>query len=151
MKSYRSSSKDCKDCPLRSNCIGKSDFKKIEDTVDKPLYDKMHARLQTRKAKRMKKLRQSTVEPVLGTLVNFLSMRRVNTRGIALANKCMLMAAACYNLKKLLNFKAPEVAAGVVEVIKSAEMEMDNALYSLFEAVTIPGGWYRKKDLLQVK
>jgi hypothetical protein len=109
MKSYRSSSKDCGTCPLRSKCIGKSDFKKIEDRVDKPLYDKMHLRLQARKARRMKKLRQSTVEPVPGTLVNFLSMRRVNTRGISLANKCMLVAAACYNLKKLLNFKAPKV------------------------------------------
>jgi hypothetical protein len=36
----------------------------------------MHARLQTNKAKRMKKLRCSKVEPVLGTLVNFLNMRR---------------------------------------------------------------------------
>jgi hypothetical protein len=72
----------------------------------------MHERLQTPKARRMKKLRQSTVEPVLGTLVNFLSMRRVNTRGIKAANKCMLMAACAYNLKKLLkwiNENGPEV------------------------------------------
>ena len=143
MKSYRSSSKDCKDCPIRSKCIGKSDFKKIEDTVDKPLYDKMHARLQTTKAKRMKKLRQSTVEPVLGTLVNFLAMRKVNTRGIALANKCMLVAAACYNIKKLLNFKAPKVNTRVMEVLKRSENELKNALQSFFAAVTIPNGWYR--------
>ena len=50
----------------------------------------------------MKKLRSSTVEPVLGTLVNFLGMRRVNTKGIDLAAKCMIMAAVAYNLKKLL-------------------------------------------------
>jgi hypothetical protein len=102
MRSYRSSSKDCATCPLRSICIGKSDYKKIEDTVDKPLYDRMHQRLQTQKAKRMKKLRSSTVEPVLGTLINYLSMRRINTRGIKQANKCMIMAAVAYNLKKLL-------------------------------------------------
>jgi transposase len=104
MKEYRSSSLDCRDCPLRGKCIGKSNFKKIVDTLDKPLYDEMHERLQTRKAKRMKKLRQSTVEPVLGTLINFLGMRRVNTRGIELANKCLLMAAVCYNLKRLLKW-----------------------------------------------
>jgi transposase len=102
MKVYRSSSKDCGHCPLRSKCIGKSDFKKIDDSIDKPLYDRMHARLQTRKAKRMKKLRSSTIEPVLGTLVNYLNMRRVNTRGIQQANKCMLIAAIAYNLKKLM-------------------------------------------------
>lgn len=104
MKEYRSSSRDCRHCPLRSTGIGKSDFKKIEDTVDKYLYDEMHLRMQTRKAKRMKKLRQSTVEPVIGTLVNFLGMRRVNTRGLKLANKCLLMAAVCYNLKRLLKW-----------------------------------------------
>ncbi len=96
MKVYRSSAKDCGHCPLRSVCIGKSDFKKIDDSVDKPFYDRMHQRLQTAKAKRMKKLRSSTAEPVLGTLVNYLNMRRVNTRGIRQANKCMLMAAVAY-------------------------------------------------------
>jgi hypothetical protein len=44
------------------------------------------------------------VEPVIGTLVNFLGMRRVNTRGIKLANKCLLVAATCYNLKRLLKW-----------------------------------------------
>ena len=113
MKVYRSSSKDCGQCPLRSTCIGKSDFKKIDDTVDKPLYDRMHVKLQTDKYKRLKKLRSSTVEPVLGTLINYLNMRRVNTRGLQQANKCMLMAAVAYNLKKLLKFTAAKVQADV--------------------------------------
>jgi hypothetical protein len=64
----------------------------------------MHERMQTPKARRMKKLRQATVEPVLGTLINFLGMRRVNTRGIKPAGKCLLMAATCYNLKRLLRW-----------------------------------------------
>ena len=106
MKEYRSRTTDCTTCPLRSTCIGKSNFKKIVDTIDKPLYDEMHERMQTRRARKMKKLRQATVEPVIGTLVNFLGMRRVNTRGIKLANKCLLMAAVCYNLKRLLKWMA---------------------------------------------
>ena len=118
-KQYRSSAVDCKYCPLKSQCIGTSNEKKIDDTIDKPLYDRMHARLQTNRAKRMKKLRQSTVEPVLGTLVNFLAMKRVNTRGIKLANKCMLMAALCYNLKKLLHFKVPQAIAKVKTLAKT--------------------------------
>ena len=112
-KSYRSSAKDCAICPLRSQCIGKSDYKKIEDTVNKPLYDRMHIKLQTQKAKRMKKLRSSTVEPVLGTLVNYLGMRRVNTRGMEQANKCMLMAAIAYNVKKLLKFSKKKLQTQV--------------------------------------
>ena len=65
MKVYRSSSKDCGPCPLRSVCIGKSDFKKIDDSIDKPYYDRMHARLQTVNGEKIRQLRSSTVEPVL--------------------------------------------------------------------------------------
>jgi transposase len=104
MKVYRSSSKDCGRCPLRRVCIGKSDFKKIDDSIDKPFYDRMHARLQSVRREKIRQLRSSTVEPVLGTLVNFLAMRRVNTRGIKQANKCILMSAIAYNLKKLLKW-----------------------------------------------
>jgi uncharacterized membrane protein len=64
----------------------------------------MHSKLTANKpyAQRMSRWRKSTVEPVLGTLINFLNMRRINTRGIELANKHVLMAALCYNLKKYL-------------------------------------------------
>lgn len=116
MKVYRSSSKHCKDCPLRSSCIGKSDFKAITESTDKPLYDEMHERLQTDKAKRLKKQRSSTVEPVLGTLINFMGMRRIWTRGIKNANKFMIGAATAYNLKKWLNHKAKKVNTKVQEL-----------------------------------
>lgn len=127
-KEYRSSRKDCGPCPLRVSCIGKSPEKKIVDTIDKPYYDKMHERLKTPYAKRMKKLRQSTVEPVLGTLVNYLGMRRVNVRGIRHANKCMIMAAIAYNLKKLLKFKKQTPMAVMVGLQKEA----NHFLHSLF-------------------
>ena len=105
-KQYRSSARDCGHCPLRTSCIGgRADYKKIEDTVDKHLYDAMHVRLQTTYARRMKKLRHSTVEPVLGTLINFMGMRRIWTRGLESANKFMIGAAIAYNLKKWLNYQ----------------------------------------------
>ena len=106
MKVYRSSAKDCGPCPLRSICIGKSDFKKIDDSVDKPYYDRMHQKLQTVSREKIRQIRGSTVEPVLGTLVNYMGMRRVNTRGLQQANKCMLMAAVAYNLKKLMRWQS---------------------------------------------
>ena len=104
MKVYRSGNKNCKNCPLRNECIGKSDFKAITESTDKPLYDEMYERLKTSKAKRLKKQRSSTVEPVLGTLINFMGMRRVWTRGIKNANKFMLGAAIAYNIKKFMGF-----------------------------------------------
>lgn len=125
MKRYSSSSKYCRDCPLRSSCIGKADFKSIADTVDKPLYDQMHERLQTSKAKRLKKLRSSTVEPVLGTLINFMGMRRVWTRGIKSANKFMLGAAIAYNLKKWLNYN-PKKNKTVAMIKLREELDLGN-------------------------
>jgi hypothetical protein len=126
MKVYRSSSKDCGKCPLRSACIGKSDFKKIDDSIDKHLYDKMHARLQTVNREKIRRLRSSTVEPVLGTLVNYLSMRRVNTRDINQAGKCMLMAAVAYNLKKLWKWQSRKIKLIAQAKIKEAEKALQN-------------------------
>jgi transposase len=111
-KVYSSSAKDCARCPFKPYCIGaKYSFKQISVTTDKALYDKMHERMQSAKARVMSKKRSSTVEPVLGTLLNFMGMRRVWTRGIKAANKFMIGAAIAYNLKKWLNYKAVTVKA----------------------------------------
>ena len=104
---YRSSERDCKDCPLRAQCCGKvTKFKKIDTTIHKPLYDEMHEKLNRdpNYTRFLTKRRSSRVEPVLGTLINHHNMKRVNTRGIKNANKHVLMAALTYNLKKYLKF-----------------------------------------------
>lgn len=138
-KVYLSSSTDCSVCPLRSECIGKSFTKKITVSEDKSLYDKMAQRLQTKKGKRMCRLRGSTVEPVLGTLVNFLAMKRVNTRGLALADKCATMAASAYNLKKLLKFQEskPKTAIKVVRQPKMTPKSLFSSHYHVRRAIEI--------------
>lgn len=121
-KQYRSSSLDCKNCPLRSTCIGnRADYKKIEHTTDKALYEQMLQRLQTPYAKAMKKRRQATVEPVLGTLINFMGVRRIWCRGITAANKFMMGAAIAYNIKKWLNYKAPKIKTAVMGLKKTTK------------------------------
>jgi hypothetical protein len=67
----------------------------------------------------MKKKRSSTVEPVFGTLTQFLGMRKVNTRGLDQANKVMHLAAVAYNIKKYLKFteKRTEVVAKTTQLI----------------------------------
>lgn len=117
-KVYYSSGKDCSNCPLRSQCIGKGYIKKITITLDKPLFDQMQARMETHKGKRMMKLRQSTVEPVIGTLINYLGMKRVNTISIKQAGKCMVIAAVAYNLKKLLKFCASKAEIMIKAMVK---------------------------------
>ncbi|WP_017730405.1 transposase, partial [Nafulsella turpanensis] len=99
-----SSSSDSKDCPFRQSCIGKQHEKRIDITYFMDEYIRAVERVNSPRGRQMKKLRHSTVEPVFGTLINFMALKRINTRGIIQAEKVMLMAACAYNLKKWLNF-----------------------------------------------
>jgi len=103
-KNYMSKRSDCKNCPIRTKCLGKSDYKNLVDSVKKPLFDEMHKRMNEVYGKRMMVIRKSTVEPIIGNLIEYLGMRKVNTIGIKLANKCMIMAGIAYNLKKLIKY-----------------------------------------------
>ncbi len=113
-KHYRANKKNCDVCPLKTTCMvyGKNG-PLIKETTDRPYYIRMHNRMQTRKAKRLMKKRQSTAEPVIGTLVNFLGMKKVNTKGLEQANKCMTIAAVAYNLKKLLKYNCCNTEANL--------------------------------------
>jgi len=90
----------------------------------------MHLRLQTPYARRMKKLRQATVEPVLGTLINFLGIRRIWTRGLKSANKFMLGAAITYNIKKWLNHQERKLKTAVI-ALPPCRNELKNTLKGL--------------------
>jgi transposase len=137
VKEYRASRKDCEPCALRHTCIGKAAFeKRIRETIDKPYYDRMHDRLKTSYARKMKKLRQSTVEPVLGTLINFLAMKRINTRGIKQANKCMMMAAIAYNLKKMMKFKTTRPMTAMAWIPKEVDQFLPSSFFH-FNSLTI--------------
>jgi len=50
----------------------------------------------------MKRLRQSTVEPVFGSLVQHYGLNKINVIGKEGAQKNMLMAAIAFNVKKYL-------------------------------------------------
>jgi transposase len=137
---YRSSESDCKNCPLRQECCGKvTKYKKLDDSIHKELYDKMHQKLiqNPQYAKRMVKVRSKTVEPVLGTLINFLNMKKINSRGIKQANKHVLMAALTYNLKKYLKFiaKKPKSQAGIVfQKVREVQSSLKYLFYDLKRA-----------------
>jgi len=104
-KEYRISSKICRECPLSKSCLGKTaKEKKFSVTYYREEYERNIARLSTPKGRSMKSKRQSTVEPVFGTLTQFMGMRKINTIGINQANKVMHLSAMAYNLKKYLKF-----------------------------------------------
>ncbi|MFV0156227.1 transposase [Empedobacter falsenii] len=91
-----------------------------QENIHKPLYDKIHEKLTQNKAyhRRLVKRQSATVEPVLGTLINFFNLKRINSRGMSQANKHVLMSSLSYNLKKYLRFifKTPSVLAQVVSL-----------------------------------
>lgn len=101
---YESAPDDCRNCPLKETCATKRGTKQLVDSADKHLYEQMHKKTRSIKGRELKLLRSSTVEPVLGSLINYTGMSRINSKGIQQANKCMLMAAAAYNLKKLIKY-----------------------------------------------
>src|SRR5690606_39636850 len=103
---------DCKGCPIKQQCIGKSHEKRINITAYREEYDRNIERINSRKGRYMKGKRQSTVEPVFGTLKEFMGLRKVNTLGIRQANKCMHLAAMAYNLKKFLKHTGKKANTG---------------------------------------
>ncbi|MFN8343490.1 MAG: transposase [Spirosomataceae bacterium] len=68
-------------------------------------------RQQSLRGERMKRIRQRTVEPVLGSLVEYYGLRKVNVRGKTGAHKVMLMAAGAFNLKKYMKFIVKSTSA----------------------------------------
>ena len=65
----------------------------------------------------MKRLRQSTVEPVFGSLVQHYGLNKINVIGKEGAHKNMLMAAIAFNVKKYLKtFKRKLVNNKVMKV-----------------------------------
>jgi len=101
-KRYLSRKKVCNKCPLRSKCVGSRGHKEISHTVYRKQYDDMKAKLRTERGQYSYALRMMTVEPVFGTLQQHYGLRWINTRGLDLANKVMMMAAAAVNLRKLI-------------------------------------------------
>ena len=102
LKNYYAASKDCKVCPMKSSCVPNIPCRKITRTVYDEQYLRAYSRQKSRRGKQMKKLRQSTVEPVFGSLTQYYGLRKIGVLGKAGAHKVMLMAAIAFNLKKYL-------------------------------------------------
>ena len=109
--------------------IGKSTERRITITAYNEEHQRAIARVKSNYGKYLKRRRSATVEPVFGTLTQFMGLRKLNTRGISNANKCMLVAAMAYNLKKYLKFtknKAESVAQAaqktILEIIAKIEL-----------------------------
>ena len=113
-KEYRARKHVCIDCPMRRSCLGKSaQEKKFSVTYYRAEYERNIVRVNSKEGRYMKGKRQGTVEPVFGTLTQFMGMRKINTIGIKQANKVMHLSAIAYNVKKYLKFIEKRSKSGV--------------------------------------
>lgn len=104
-KEYRCSSLICKSCSVKQHCLGKTaQEKKFTVTYYREEYERNIKRVKSKRGRYMKLKRSSTVEPVFGTLTQFMGLRKINTLGIEQANKVMHLSAIAYNIKKYLKF-----------------------------------------------
>jgi hypothetical protein len=87
---------------MKANCAPNTPCRKITKTVYDQQYLRAYARQHSWRGRQMKKLRQSTVEPVFGSLTQYYGLRKIGVLGKAGAHKVMLMAAIAFNLKKYL-------------------------------------------------
>ena len=140
-KEYRARKHVCVDCPIRERCLGKSaQEKRFSVTYYRAEYERNIARVNSPQGRYMKGKRQSTVEPVFGTLTQFMGLRKINTIGIEQANKVMHLSAIAYNLKKYLKFTQKHVKSGV-----------GMGLLSVFYKITFDKRFYLDVSVLKIK
>jgi hypothetical protein len=121
---YRCSSPECGQCPIKRQCTGNAHCKQPEDSIDKPIYDRAYRRIKTPVGKRMKNLRSSTVESVLGTLLFFRGTRKVYSKGIVSASKHVLPVVSAYNLKKYMSWKGLKKAMSAIPATLASVADM---------------------------
>lgn len=126
VKQYRAAYKDCQQCPLKASCVPHSQFKQVIRSAFDAAYRRAWQRQRTRQGQHMRRVRQRTVEPVFGSLLQHYGLRRVNTKGQAAAHKAMLLSAIAYNLKKLLKHRAKRVLS-VAIALRPDQQQLANA------------------------
>lgn len=131
LKNYWAAPRDCRECNLKSTCAPNTRCRKITRTAYNPEYLIAYARQQSRQGRRMRQLRQSTVEPAFGSLIQHYDMRKIEVRGKAAANKVMLMAACAFNLKKYMKFKPGQVVSQAIALAEPADSFVFRSLVSL--------------------
>ncbi len=119
LKNYWAAPRDCKACPMKPQCAPKTKCKKIARTIYDEPYLRAYARQHSERGWQMKRLRQSTVEPVFGSLTQFYGLRKIGVLGKAGAHKVMLMAAIAFNLKKYLKKGEGKPSIGILRTIMS--------------------------------
>jgi hypothetical protein len=102
-KTYSAKTKDCKVCPLREECFGKTGKKR---TISRPIAHKLMEdniqRTKTNEYKLFQKLRRVWCEGSFGTLKTKHNLYKTYKRGIEKILEQCLFAALALNLKRMI-------------------------------------------------
>ncbi|MFD3003603.1 IS1182 family transposase [Pontibacter toksunensis] len=133
-KNYWAAPGDCRQCASKPTCAPKARCRKITRTAYDEQYLRAYARQQSRRGKRMKKLRQSTVEPVFGSLVHHYGLSRIGVLGKSGAHKVMLMAAVAFNIRKYMR-NIPKKSVSMATAMEGEQRHAHIFSYCLTPAV----------------
>jgi transposase len=148
---YRTTTDNCRNCPLKEQCCKKKTYKNLSHSIDKAHYDKAYKLLAGKEGKRKIKLRSATVEPVWGTLLHFRGLKKVYTKGNDLASKQVLVAAAAYNLKKLLNLKTIKSTENALKItVSNLKTSVFNKITIFFEFVLFASNYKKAENNLLI-
>ena len=136
LKNYWAAPSDCRQCPSKPTCAPKARCRKITRTAYDEQYQRAYARQHSKRGRQMKKLRQSTVEPVFGSLVHHYGLRRVNVLGKSGAHKVMLMAAVAFNLRKYIRFKPTKSVSMAMALEKERQQAFAGLSFAFAALIT---------------
>ncbi|MFD0770023.1 transposase, partial [Bacillus sp. CGMCC 1.60114] len=104
MKVYATKTKDCRECPFRTDCLSKTAKHK---QLSKPLFHEYglsnQLRNQTEKYKKVRQLRNTWAEGTFGTLKQCHTLTKTYFRGISKNQVRCLFSALALNLKRMVN------------------------------------------------
>jgi transposase len=162
VKKYFSKASECAQCIFKQSCIGeKGKLKKVQHTIYRNHIEQAKERMESKVGKFFRQKRSSTIEPVIGSLLEFNNMKKLLTKGLKQANKTMLCAAISYNLKKFMKWtirkekqamalsKTKEAAKTIINVSKNTFHQFLTADYLSLRVLLNP--IYRDISVLNMR
>ena len=120
---YSISSKICKDCPIKHNCLSKTKSKTILRWEHAKVIDDFKAKMQTDEAKAIMKQRGSIVEHIFGTIKQTLGWSHFLVRGKEKVSGENALIMFTYNFKRLLNLIGITLFRELIKAIKRGSID----------------------------
>ena len=115
---YESSSKECKQCPIRNKCIStNAKSKQLYRWEYEKILDQHTLKMKTPEAKGIVKKRSSIVEHPFGTIKRMLGWDHFLVRGKEKVSGENSLIMLCYNFKRVINIMGNEMFKKLIQVV----------------------------------